>query len=258
MQLVTSQRCMFCDCSLQTPFGGAEQHRFQAQGMLMDAHCSCSQSACVHCQSLAIARVKKTRSAGLVAHLLPRLQEALQQHGPHAHAYINKHLTPCSTPVSPEIWHSPKRLPAKPWLPGLDTGQLTRDGCFGIDQFPSMQGHDNSFRGVSMQAAATKLLQPDHLMAVNAGATRHRSSLLGCSRCTACTQPSRQDCPHETRGQRLLPEHVSRYISPARGVLGDRSGGGHCFGKSQYHHGNCSGPCPGCLRPCHSCETVCQ
>ena len=37
---------MFCDCSLQTPFGGAEQHGFQAQGMLMDAHCSCSRSAC--------------------------------------------------------------------------------------------------------------------------------------------------------------------------------------------------------------------
>lgn len=237
---------MFCDCSLQTPFGGAEQHLFQAQGMLMDAHCSCSQSAC---ETRALPEFSNSARQENTIYWFGgskcALQEALQQHGPHAHAYINKHLTPCSTPVCPKIWHDPKRLPAKPWLPGLDTGQLTRDGCFDMDQFPSMQGHDNSFRGVSMQAAATKLLQPDHLMAVNAGATRHRSSLLGCSRCTACTQPSRQDCPHEKRGQRLLPEHVSRYISPARGVLGDRSGGGHCFGKSQYHHGNCSGPWPG-------------
>ena len=210
-----------------------------------------------HCQSLAIARVKKTRSAGLVAHLLPHLHKALQQHGPHAHAYINKHLTPCSTSVSP-CGHSPKRLPAKPWLPGLDTGQLTRDGCLDIDQLPSMQGHDDSFQGISMQAAATKLLLPDYLMVVSAGATRHRTSLLGCSRCTAYIRPSRRDCPHETRGQRLLPEHVSRYISPARGVLGDPAHGVHCLGKSQYHHGNCSGPWPGCLRPCHSCETVWQ
>lgn len=227
--------------------------------MLMDAHCSC-RSACETRELPEFssrARVEKTRSADLVAHLLPHLHQALQQHGPHAHAYIHKHLT-APPEISPQGGHSPNRLPAKPWLPGLDTCQLTRDGCFDIDHFASMQDHDDSFRGISMQAAATKLLQPDHLLMVQAGATRHRSSLLGCTRCTAYIKPSRQDRPHETRGQRLLLEHVSGYISPARGMLGDRSDGVHCFGKSQHHHGDCSGLWPGCLRPCYSCETVWQ
>ena len=133
--------------------------------MLMDAHCSC-RSACetrVLPEFSSRARVEKTRSADLVAHLLPHLHKALQQHGPHAHAYIHKHLT-APPEISPQGGHSPNRLPAKPWLPGLDTCQLTRDGCFDIDHFASMQDHDNSFRGISMQAAATKLLQPNHLL----------------------------------------------------------------------------------------------
>lgn len=164
--------------------------------MLMDAHCSC-RSACETRELPEFsnrARVEKTRSADLVAHLLPHLHKALQQHGPHAHAYIHKHLT-APPEISPQGGHSPNRLPAKPWLPGLDTCQLTRDGCFDIDHFASMQDHDDSFRGISMQAAATKLLQPDHLLMVQAGATRHRSSLLGCTRCTAYVQPSRQTAP---------------------------------------------------------------
>ena len=116
--------------------------------MLMDAHCSC-RSACETRELPEFssrARVEKTRSADLVAHLLPHLHKALQQHGPHAHAYIHKHLT-APPEISPQGGHSPNRLPAKPWLPGLDTCQLTRDGCFDIDHFASMQDHDNSFPG---------------------------------------------------------------------------------------------------------------
>ena len=78
-----------------------------------------------HCQSLAIARVEKTQFAGLVAHLLPHLHKALQQHGSHAHGYINKHPAAHLSTLVATI-----KEEAKPWLPGLDTGELTREGCF--------------------------------------------------------------------------------------------------------------------------------
>ena len=50
------------------------------------------------------------------------------------------------------------------------------------------------FLSISMRAAAAKLLLPDRVMVVNAGATRHRTSLVGCNRCTSYVQASRQDC----------------------------------------------------------------
>ena len=102
-----------------------------------------------HCQSLAIARVEKTQFAGLVAPLLPFLHKPLQQHDPHAHAHINQHLTPCSTPIS-ICGHTPKRLQSEPCLPGLDTSELARDGCFSINRSQSMQGCDDSLWSISM------------------------------------------------------------------------------------------------------------
>ena len=240
----TMRKSMFCDCSLQTPFGLAEQLWFQAQGMLMDAHCSCKSA----CETRALpefsnsARVKKTRFAGLVAHLLPHLHKALQQHGQHAHAYIDKHMTPCSTPICPQG----------------DTAQTDcqqSHGCLAwtlVSLHVTAASTSTSFRlcrvttTVSGAFRCRQRLQSCcspiicwWSMQVQLGT---ELPLLGCSRCTAYIQPCRQDCPHETRGQRLLPEHVSAYISPARGVLGDRSDGVHRFGKSQYHHGDCSGP----------------
>ena len=50
--------------------------------------------------------------------------------------------------------------------------------------------------------------------------------LRGCGRRTSCMQASRHDCRHDTRGRRLLPEHVSHYISPSREILSEHTNSG--------------------------------
>ena len=50
--------------------------------------------------------------------------------------------------------------------------------------------------------------------------------LRGCGRRTSCMQASRHDCRHDTTGQRLLPGHVSHYISPSRETLSEPTDSG--------------------------------
>ena len=50
--------------------------------------------------------------------------------------------------------------------------------------------------------------------------------LRGCGRRTSCMQASRHDCRHDTRGRRLLPEHVSHYISPSWETLSEHTNSG--------------------------------
>ena len=151
-----------------------------------------------HCQSLAIARVEKTQFAGLVAHLLPHLHKALQHHGSHVHAYINKHL--CST-----LQHT--YLPLWP-----QSRKRHSHGCLAWTQVSlhvtAASQHQSltvyarywqQFPGLSMQAAATKLLHPDHVMLVSADTARDRTSLEGVqSSCNLCsTLQTRLPARHE-------------------------------------------------------------
>ena len=164
-----------------------------------------------HCQSSAIARVEKTQFPGLVAHWLPHLHRSLKHHVPHDHADLGNQFTPCSTP-RPLSSHSPRGIPSKPLLPGMDAAELTRDGCSNSKRHTSLQGRCNRLVSISMRAAPAKLLLPDRVMLVSAGATRQKSFPGGLQKLHNPLTSFGQDCFLETRGPRVLPERGPPYI----------------------------------------------
>ena len=151
-----------------------------------------------HCQSLAIARVEKTQFAGLVALLAATLAQSTA--APWLTCSCKHQEAPCSN-----LQHT--YLPLWP-----QSRKRHSHGCLAWTQVSlhvtAASQHQSltvyarywqQFTGLSMQAAATKLLHPDHVMLVSADTARDRTSLEGVqSSCNLCsTLQTRLPARHE-------------------------------------------------------------